>query len=52
MVSHDSGSTWSAPRVVAQTADASDHPLLVTDGRHAFLSWQTRAQGYRLIELE
>ncbi len=51
MVSHDDGVTWSAPRVVAQTDDASDHPLLVTDGHHAYLSWMTRKEGYRLLLL-
>lgn len=52
MVSQDSGRTWSEPRVVAQTADASDHPLLVTNGTQVFASWQTRAEGYRLLPLE
>lgn len=50
--SGDDGRTWSAPRVVAHTDDASDHPLLVRNGRQVFLSWQTRAEGYRLIALE
>jgi hypothetical protein len=52
MKSRDDGQTWSAPEVVARTDDASDHPLLVSDGRQVFLSWQTRAEGYRLIALE
>jgi hypothetical protein len=52
MRSRDDGRTWSVPRVVARTDDASDHPLLVSDGRQVFLSWQTRAEGYRLIALE
>ena len=52
MVSHDDGVTWSAPRAVAQTDDASDHPLLVTDGHHAYLSWMTRNEGYRLLPLD
>jgi hypothetical protein len=52
MTSGDDGRTWSRPAVVAQTANASDHPLLVSDGAHVFLSWQTRADGYRLIALE
>ena len=50
--SRDAGRTWTAPRPVAQTGDASDHPLLVSDGRHAFLSWQTQNEGYRLLPLE
>jgi len=51
MVSHDDGRTWSAPKTVAQTADTSDHPLLTTDGKTAYLSWQTKNEGYHLIAL-
>jgi len=52
MVSHNNGRTWSAPKVAAKTSDSSDLPLLATDGRNAFLSWQTKADGYRLMPLE
>jgi hypothetical protein len=52
MRSRDDGHTWSTPKIVARTDDASDHPLLVSDGEHVFLSWQTRANGYHLIPLE
>jgi hypothetical protein len=52
MVSHDEGGSWSAPRTIAHTRDASDHPLLIANGATVFLSWQTRADGYRLIALE
>jgi hypothetical protein len=51
-VSHDSGRTWSAQRTVADTDDASDHPLLVAHAGRAYLSWLTKTQGYRLIPLE
>ncbi len=51
-VSHDSGRTWSDPRTVADTEDASDHPLLVANAGRAYLSWLTKADGYRLIPLE
>ena len=50
--SNDNGQTWSAPRIAAATADASDHPLLVAHGERVFLSWQTRADGYRFMALE
>jgi hypothetical protein len=50
--SGDQGLTWSAPRAVARTADASDRPILASDGRHAFLSWVTRAEGWRLTALD
>lgn len=50
--SDDSGRTWSSPRSIADTEDASDHPILITDGKQAYLSWLTKAEGYRLIALE
>ncbi len=52
MVSHDAGNHWTEPKSVAETDDASDHPLLVANGPHGFLSWLTRREGYRLIPLE
>lgn len=52
MVSHDNGAHWSSPKAIAATSEESDHPILVSDGRHAFLSWQTQKEGYRLLELE
>lgn len=48
-VSADSGETWSSPQAVAHTMDGSDHPLLVRKGELLFASWQTRAEGYRLL---
>lgn len=52
MVSRDDGKSWSAPTVLARTADASDHPLLVSDRGELFLSWMTKADGYRLLPIE
>ncbi len=49
MDSLDRGESWSEPRVVATTASGSDHPQLIAHGRKVFLSWQTLAEGYRLI---
>ncbi|TBR29549.1 MAG: exo-alpha-sialidase, partial [Reyranella sp.] len=37
---------------VADTVDASDHPLLAANAGRAYLSWLTKADGYRLIPLE
>jgi len=51
-VSQDSGRNWSDTRTVAETADASDHPLLVADKQRTYLSWLTKIEGYRLIPLE
>jgi hypothetical protein len=52
MVSHDRGTTWSAPKSIAATTDFSDHPILVSDGKHAYLSWLTHNEGYRLLSVE
>ncbi len=52
ITSHDEGASWSQPRVMAATEDYSDHPLLVSDGHQAYLSWLTRAEGYRLLRLD
>ena len=51
-VSHDDGASWSAPRVAAETTDASDHPMLVNDGHRAYLSWMTKVDGYKFLPLE
>lgn len=51
MISGDDGESWSEPREIATTADASDHPLLVTRAQRTFLAWLTRAEGFRLIPL-
>ena len=50
-VSRDSGRQWTDPRTVAETTDASDHPLLVADKQRAYLSWLTKVEGYRLLPL-
>jgi len=52
MTSRDGGVNWSTVKTVARTAEASDHPLLVSDGRHVFLSWLTHNEGYRMTALE
>lgn len=50
--SQDSGRSWSAARTIARTDDLSDHPQLVADKGHAWLSWLTKKEGYRVIALE
>ncbi len=50
-VSTDGGRQWSAASTVAETTDASDHPLLVADKQKTYLSWLTKVEGYRLIPL-
>lgn len=51
MVSDDGGRSWGEPRRVAETAGAADNPFLVSDGKQVYLSWNTRQDGYRLIDL-
>ncbi|WP_394565895.1 exo-alpha-sialidase [Bradyrhizobium sp. 31Argb] len=52
MTSQDDGATWSTSRVIASTTDNSDHPLLVSDSRRIYLSWMTKADGYRFQPIE
>jgi hypothetical protein len=52
MTSHDDGLSWSKPVTVAATTDTSDHPLLVSDGQKTYLSWMTKADGYRIQPIE
>jgi len=50
MHSADGGRSWSTPQTLATAAGASDHPLLLTDGTRAYVSWYAVKEGYRLIE--
>jgi hypothetical protein len=52
MTSRDDGTTWSTPKAISSTTDTSDHPLLVSDGRRSYLSWMTKADGYRFQSIE
>lgn len=49
MTSSDGGAKWNNPRKLASTPDNSDYPLLVSDGKRVYLSWNTLKEGYRLI---
>ena len=51
-ISRDDGETWSPPKTIGSTTDTSDHPLLVANGRQVYLSWMTKADGYRLTAIE
>lgn len=51
-ISRDGGKSFDAPRALAQTAEASDHPLLVESRGVVYLSWLTHEEGYRLIPLQ
>lgn len=49
MISVDEGVNWQPATVVADTADASDHPLLITHDGKVYLSWLTANEGLRII---
>ncbi|MBU3557258.1 exo-alpha-sialidase [Polynucleobacter sp. Ross1-W9] len=49
--STDDGKTWAIPKILSSTAGYSDHPLLLAQGNHVFLSWLTRNDGYQLINI-
>ncbi len=51
MQADDRGTQWQAVQTIASTTDESDHPLLITHGETPYLSWHTKAEGYRLIPL-
>lgn len=50
--SDDGGAHWSALRTLAWTSGASDNPQLLADRGRVYLSWRTRNDGYRLIDVE
>jgi hypothetical protein len=49
--SRDGGGHFAAPVTLVASASASDHPLLVSDGKHIYLSWNSVAEGHRLLSL-
>jgi len=51
MESADGGKSWSAPGKLAATSDISDWPMLIGENNRAYLSWNTKNEGYRLIEI-
>lgn len=51
ITSADQGESWSQPLVLTSTDNASDHPLIVRAPDSLYVSWLTRSEGYRLIEL-
>jgi hypothetical protein len=52
MKSSDSGHTWSEPHAIVKTTVSSDHPLLISDGKSAYVVWHRRGQDYQLFPLE
>lgn len=47
----DGGQAWSAPASLASTSDASENPSLISGRGHVFLSWNTKNEGHRMIEV-
>lgn len=49
--SADGGDTWAAPHEVASTAGTADRAELITGPEGTFVSWNSRAEGYRLLPI-
>lgn len=52
MRSQNGGKDWTPRRVVGRSTGTADHPLLVHNASRVFVSWLTRAEGYRLMPLD
>ena len=52
MRSSDQGNTWQPAKTLSTTDGASDHPLLISDGQTAWLSWNTAKTGLVFLALE
>ena len=49
--SSDGGTTWTAPKPVAESQGESDHPFLLAFRDQHYAAWQSKDQGFRLISL-
>ncbi len=49
MLSADGGRNWSAPQTMATAREGGERPILTTDGKQAYLSWQRVAEGHAFI---
>jgi hypothetical protein len=49
--SHDDGRDWGATSILGSSAGRSDHPLLVGNKDHIFLSWLSSEHGYQLLDV-
>lgn len=52
MTSSNRGASFTEARAVARAEGTADHPFLLRDGDSFYLSWQTRAGGYRWVRVE
>jgi len=51
MQSADAGKNWTQPEVIARSAESTDDPFLVSDGKAMYLSWKIQQQAYRLTPI-
>jgi len=49
--SNDKGKIWSEDKIIATTKNGSDHPDWVRDGDDLYASWQTLAEGLKLMKV-
>jgi hypothetical protein len=49
--SESNGDSWSAAKKIAATDADADYPFLIRDQDKAYLQWQTKREGFQLIEL-
>lgn len=52
MQSTDGGQTWLPARSIAESANRSDFPFLLSSAQGNFVSWNSKSEGYRLIPLD
>lgn len=52
MQSNDNGKIWSQPKSIAEATAETDYPFLLSDNQGIFISWNSKAEGYRLIPLK
>ena len=52
MQSNDGGQTWSQPKSIAEATAETDYPFLLSNNQGIFVSWNSKAEGYRLIPLK
>lgn len=52
MQSNDGGQTWPQAKSIAEATAETDFPFLLSINQGIFVSWNTKAEGYRLIPLK
>ncbi len=51
MQSLDGSQSWSQPRSIAEATAETDYPILLSNDEGIYVSWNSKAEGYRLISL-